>query len=256
MLQYYSIGSYTINMYNLINYISAAVLFIYVFSHIREFSALLQSLDGRKGSLAKGGALLFLIYTVFSILFFFLNTQFGNWFTNGNKNYFGTLLAWFISFAIVPVIFKISPYRTLDLFSAGLPLQLMIAKIACSCWGCCWGKQMDNSFYYNHNTSRYEVPVQIVEALVAFLLFIYLIYKKKRMWNPQKEGSIFPLYLILYSISRFITEFLRSDLPNVWGKLDAYQVLSIIFMLFGVLLLCLVYKCDYRRLAGRPVRDH
>ncbi len=239
MLQFLHISDRSINMYDIINDISAFVLIFYVFIRVKAFAALSSYCAGKKRPVLWGFLLLLLIYAVFSGLFFFLNSKFGDWFTNKNKNYYGTLTAWFTAFTFIPILLKISPLKTLDLFSGGLPLQLFIAKLACFCWGCCYSFEMRGSFYFSLYNHRYEFPIQLLEALVALILFVFLIRYKK---HSYKTGTVFPIYLILYSISRFLTEFLRADLPKIAKPFDAYQIMSIIFTLFGFAFLWIVRK--------------
>lgn len=228
-------------MYEIVNYISAASLFLWIFLHIRQYIAI-SPIAKQKNPKLIAFLQLLVICISFSILFFVLNTAFGEWFTSGNKNYYGTLTAWLISFSIIPLFFHISPRLNMDFFSEALPIQLFIAKLACFFHGCCYGFEDSGSWYYNQCNNRYEFPIQFVEAFVAIaLFFIIRLYKKRNMIL----GSVFPVYLILYSISRFITEFFRADFPNVFGPFDAYQVMSFIFLIVGCGLLYFVWFYKY-----------
>ena len=79
----------------------------------------------------------------------------------------------------------------------------------------------------------------MVEAAVAFLIFIFLLWHRKRTY---REGTLFPLYVAVYSGSRFLTEFLRDDLPDVLGGFDAYQIMSVVYLIIGLLLFMAVRK--------------
>ena len=176
------------------------------------------------------------------LAFRLLNRRFAVWFTDGNANYYGNLTAWLIVLFILPKVFRVSSLKVMDLLSPGLPICLSVAKLACAFQGCCFGFEMEGSFYYNQDTGRYEFPIQIVEALTALGLFIFLTFYKKR---NRLTGSVFPIYLILYSISRFITEFFRADFPNIFGPFDAYQVMSFIFLIVGCGLLYFLWIYKY-----------
>lgn len=239
MMQSFTTAGFSVNMYDFFNNLSAVILFLYVFSHLKVFISLSPYCAKSKHPILLGFFLLLLIYGVFSLLFFYLNPHFGDWFTSHNKNYYGTLTAWLLAFTLIPIFLKMSPLRILDLFSGGLPLQLIFAKMACFCWGCCSSFEMPGSFYYNRIYGRYEFPVQLVEAAVAAILFVIIAHYRKR---NKTVGSVFPLYLVLYSVSRFLTEFLRADLPNVLGPFDAYQIMSVVFTLIGLLLFWIVLK--------------
>ena len=149
---------------------------------------------------------------------------------------------------LFPIIFKVSPIKTMDLLSPGLPLCLFVAKLACFFHGCCSGFEKFGTRYFNWKTRRFEFPVQLVESLVALALFVFLRWYQKR---NKISGSIFPVYLILYATSRFVTEFFRADLPNILGPFDAYQIMSIVYVFLGAILLGIVWVYQHRG-SGRP----
>ena len=87
-------------------------------------------------------------------------------------------------------------------------------------------------------------PSQLYEALLEGLfLFLLLIYFKNKFSN--KPGVISGLFLIIYSIFRFIIEFYRvpdEQLGYILLNLTMGQVVSLIFMLSGVILFYLKYE--------------
>ena len=105
---------------------------------------------------------------------------------------------------------------------------------------------MPGSWYFNQHTERYEFPVQLLESLIALGLFVFLRWYQKR---NKITGSVFPVYLTLYAVSRFLTEFFRADLPHVLGTLTAYQILSAVYVLLGGVLLGAVWM--YHRASSR-----
>ena len=82
-------------------------------------------------------------------------------------------------------------------------------------------------------------PSQLYEALLEGLfLFLLLIYFKKKL--SKKPGVISGLFLIIYSIFRFIVEFYRvpdEQLGYIFLNLTMGQVVSLIFILSGVMVL-------------------
>lgn len=230
MLQFIEIGCKKYAMYYIVNYISAASLFLWIFLHVKQYLEISPTAKRKKHPKLAAFLQLFIICIPFGVLFFFLNSYFGKWFTQGNRNYYGTLTAWLISFSIIPLFFRVSPRLNMDLFSEALPIQLFIAKLACFFQGCCYGFEMPGSWYYNQGNDRAEFPIQLVEALVAVALYFIMRLYKRRSKTP---GSVFPVYLILYSISRIITEFFRDDSRHAFGLFDAYQVMSFVFLLIG-----------------------
>ena len=84
-------------------------------------------------------------------------------------------------------------------------------------------------------------PSQLYEALLeGMFLFLLLIYFRNKFLN--KPGVISGLFLIIYSVFRFIVEFYRvpdEQLGYIFLNLTMGQVVSLIFMLSGVILLYL-----------------
>ena len=81
-------------------------------------------------------------------------------------------------------------------------------------------------------------PSQLYEALLeGLVLYLILIYYRNRFSN--KPGLISGLFLIFYSIFRFIVEFYRvpdEQLGYVFLNLTMGQLISLMFMLSGVIL--------------------
>lgn len=79
-------------------------------------------------------------------------------------------------------------------------------------------------------------PTFLYESLAALLLFVILFYLGSKRYERLKTGDLLVGYLIGYAVIRFFTEMLRPDAWRV-GPLAAAQLFSIIFVVFGVLLL-------------------
>lgn len=237
MLQNLTIAGMVISLYKVFDTLAGVVLLCFLFLQTAKYRELLPTiLKGQRKRTMIVFAELIIISVLLLPLWFFLNRSFAKWFTNGNANYYGNITAWMIVLTLLPIVFKVSPLKTMDLLTPALPLSLFTAKLACFFHGCCSGIEMQGSFYYNQYTERYEFPVQLLEALVALGIFFFLQIRKKKI--PM--GEVFPVYLIVYSASRFLTEFLRDDLPRVFSAFNAYQILSVIYFLLGVYLYMLV----------------
>jgi len=121
------------------------------------------------------------------------------------------------------------PLRQIDMVAPAFPLALAFAKLGCFCAGCCSGIICDLGFY-TRLTGRADFPIQLVESMVALLLFAALISVEERM----KRGTVFPVYLMAYSGIRFFTEFLRDDSSVLWG-LKTYQLLCVVGVAVGLI---------------------
>lgn len=151
-------------------------------------------------------------------------------------NYFGMIFPVILILLLICVLLRINPLEQIDLITPAFPLALISGKIACFCAGCCRGFACSWGLY-NHVTEQFEFPVQLVEAGLALAIFIFLLYWRKK----AKPGTMFPTYLILYSGTRFFSEFLRCE-PEVFWIFKTYHILCIIGVIVGFAELFLVLK--------------
>jgi phosphatidylglycerol:prolipoprotein diacylglycerol transferase len=81
-----------------------------------------------------------------------------------------------------------------------------LTRLGCYCAGCCYGIAL---------ASGERFPVQLVEAGFCFTaLLAFLILRPERRWP---DVPLLPINLIIYSVGRFILEFVRGDANRgVW----------------------------------------
>ena len=91
----------------------------------------------------------------------------------------------------------------------------------------------------------YRHPSQLYEALFeGLILFLILIYLHKKITN-KKPGFISGLFLVFYSIFRFVIEFFRvpdDQLGYLLFNLTMGQIISFVFLLFGSYLVIQKYE--------------
>ena len=255
MLPYIEIFPYTINCYDVFTYMGAVILLLYNFSQARQkrsllsgYSlALLEKNRGRQTLLAKETfyvvAELLLVTILVAAIGSGCNGLWAKISTNNRANYFGNIYFLPPLFVLVSRVLRIPPCKQLDYCTPGISLALVSAKIGCFCAGCCFGFPMEGSFYYNYDQKEYQFPIQLVEGAVALALFFVLRAYQKRNRYP---GSVFPLFVVLYSGTRFCTEFLRADFePLVW-RLTTYHFQCLAGLLLGVIELLLLRKFTVR----------
>ncbi len=80
----------------------------------------------------------------------------------------------------------------------------------------------------------YYHPTFLYESIWNLCMFAFLMVLSRK--KQLAKGSIFYLYMIVYSIGRFFIEGLRTD-SLMMGSLRTAQVISIVFIVFGILLL-------------------
>ena len=129
-----------------------------------------------------------------------------------------------------------NPFIYLDVVSMVAPIGIFFGRIANFINSELYGMetnlpwavkfiQIDN--LYRHPTQLYEA---IFEGLILFLILMY--FRKKEFL--KKPGLISGLFLIFYSIFRFLIEFVRvpdEQLGYIFLNLTMGQVISFIFLL-------------------------
>ena len=120
---------------------------------------------------------------------------------------------------------KINIVKLMDVFAPALALGHTFGRIGCFFSGCCYGKNTDCflSIAHRHPTQLYEACGNL---MIFFALHNFL--KKK-----HKDGYVFVLYMLLYSMLRFCVEFFRGDDRGIFifGLSPAQNISIIIFMI-------------------------
>ena len=138
-------------------------------------------------------------------------------------------------------------FSYLDIISLVAPIGIFMGRVS----------NFINSELYGTETSLswgvkfikvdnlYRHPSQLYEAFFeGFILFLILIYFQKRITN-KGPGFISGLFLIFYSIFRFIIEFFREpdeQLGYLLLNLTMGQIMSFVFLLFGTYLIIKKYE--------------
>jgi phosphatidylglycerol---prolipoprotein diacylglyceryl transferase len=128
----------------------------------------------------------------------------------------GLILALIVAFWYMRRV-KLPPLRTCDVFAPALALGHGLGRIGCFAAGCCWGQRTNVPWAVTfHNPDAQKLvgtplnvalhPTQLYEAFAEFALFGILLWYVR---GPHREGGPIGLYLVLYSIVRFIVEFFR-----------------------------------------------
>lgn len=120
-------------------------------------------------------------------------------------------------------------------FLPAVPLVHMFGRIGCFFTGCCYGSPAAPPYGIAFSCSEIApngiplFPVQLYEAAVELCLFIHL----TRMSRGRRSGIQMLLhYAFLYSIARFLLEYLRGDdYRGFLGPFSTSQVIAILTIL-------------------------
>jgi phosphatidylglycerol:prolipoprotein diacylglycerol transferase len=186
-----------------------------------------------------GGRLGYVIFYNFNYYIKNLQEIFFIW--NGGMSFHGGLLGVFFAVIFFCKKNNLDKYIFLDLISSAAPIGIFLGRISNFLNSELFGKSTDLpwsvTFIRIDNIPRH--PSQLYEAgLEGFLLFFILLYfiKKKYFLVP---GLISSLFLIFYSLFRFLIEFVRipdEQLGYLVFNLTMGQIISIVFLIWGTYL--------------------
>lgn len=164
---------------------------------------------------------------------------------SGGFVFYGGLIGGIIAIPVAKKIHKIEVFGIIKAVIPCIPLAHAIGRIGCHLTGCCYGIFYEGSLriiYHNNPFAPNDIglfPVQLAEAACnLFLAGILLIYLLK---NGPVINNVY-IYLIGYSIIRFIIEFFRGDADErgIYMYLSTSQLISL--ALFAVVILLMKYS--------------
>jgi phosphatidylglycerol:prolipoprotein diacylglycerol transferase len=141
-----------------------------------------------------------------------------------------------------------------DLVAPGVILAQAVGRVGCTLNGCCYGipTSLPWGVVYTNPESYAPLgiavhPTQLYE--IAYLLIIFgVIFKLRGRFKP--DGSLFLIYISLYSLWRVGIDFLREGTPFFLGLHQA-QVIGIIVLAIAVPILVLRTQWVRRKLPRR-----
>jgi phosphatidylglycerol:prolipoprotein diacylglycerol transferase len=129
-----------------------------------------------------------------------------------------------------------------DLVAPGVILAQAVGRVGCILNGCCYGKETSLPWgvVYTHPESYAPLgvavhPTQLYEIIFCLIVFALLL-KLRGHFKP--DGSLFLIYLSLYSLWRVGIDFLREGTPFILGLHQA-QVIGIIVLAIAIPILAL-----------------
>ena len=257
MLQTVTLFGHSVGMYDFFNnlaIVAQAICFVLFAKQLKAASTLTVIADMRFNKKKKDDFFHRWVYVLLQFLIMYLPYQAVGGYVGPllskiflhttDDNFFVNIIFFPLYGIAVALLFRVSVQKFMDFCSLPISVSLVFFKIACYCWGCCNGVECERCGVMNHNTGRVEFPVQLLEAAVAavMVLILFILIKK----GKQKSGVLYPLFMLMYCSTRYITEFWRDDYPLYSGPFQGNHLQCIIGFIEGAVFLFIVLKWGER----------
>ncbi|NLO96728.1 MAG: prolipoprotein diacylglyceryl transferase [Peptococcaceae bacterium] len=130
--------------------------------------------------------------------------------------------------------------KMLEIAVPSIPLIHAMGRIGCFLAGCCYGIPVNSWLGVTFTHSPYApngvplFPVQLLEAGINLIIFIVLLSYARQERRPFQ---VLGLYLLFYSLSRFILEYFRFDVARgIYGGFSTSQWISILVFAIAIYL--------------------
>ena len=116
--------------------------------------------------------------------------------------------------------------KVFEISVPAMPLFHAFGRIGCFLAGCCYGKKLSTPIVIG-TIEFARIPVQIIESMAEFILFIVLFILSKK----NRDIDLLRIYLVIYAVICFADEFLRGDkIRGIYGGVSTAQWISLIIL--------------------------
>jgi phosphatidylglycerol:prolipoprotein diacylglycerol transferase len=158
---------------------------------------------------------------------------------------------------------KLPLWTSGDLFAPGIALGYMVGRLGCLMAGCCYGKPTDVAWAITFTDPAANLnvgtplnvplhPTQVYESAAGLIIFGLLLLIERR--GRSFPGRTFWLFVLLYSISRFVIEFYRGDDRGMVAALSTSQLISIVLAPLSLIMLWYLSRPSQPPAAETPAR--
>lgn len=166
----------------------------------------------------------------------------------GGFVFYGGLIGGILGMYIYTRKYKLPTIDYFDTAASVVPLGHAFGRVGCFFAGCCYGMPYSGKFSVTYtatagltplNTPLF--PIQLVESFLLIIAFVVLYIVTLKY--PQKRGLPTVLYVVIYSVIRFVLEFFRGDKERGGiGFLSTSQIVSLLLLASCVIFLVCVKK--------------
>jgi phosphatidylglycerol---prolipoprotein diacylglyceryl transferase len=129
--------------------------------------------------------------------------------------------------------YRLPWWKTADACAPGIAIGNFFGRQGCFAAGCCWGKPTTLPWGVKFTELGHEItgvpadsylhPTQLYESFAMLIVFLFLLWLHK---HKKFSGQVILAYALLYSIVRFLIEFVRDDPRGDIGGLTSITGLS------------------------------
>lgn len=152
------------------------------------------------------------------MLYYIENGQFGG------TSFFGAVFFVPILFFPVSKMLRISYNLLMDLCAPAECAMLAIMKVQCYLTDCCGGRR------FLLDGKEFVFPSQLTELANALILGVVLLLISRKNKN---QGKLFPWYMILYGVTRFVLNLLRDVADMAYLPLPLGNFWSLVSIAIG-----------------------
>ena len=170
--------------------------------------------------------------------------------------FYGGLIGGFLAVVLCVHFYKLPFWKVADAFAPGVALGQAFGRQGCFAAGCCWGDVCPYPFGVHFTEAGHEYtgvpitgpdgsplylwPTQLIESFAMLAIFGLLVWMHRR---KKFNGQVLIAYGIIYSIVRFIIEFIRDDprgdlfgLTTLTGLSTSQMVSIVVFVAAAILM--------------------
>lgn len=146
---------------------------------------------------------------------------------NGGLVFYGGLLGAAIGLFLMARSRQLNVFRLGDVVAAPLALGIAIGRLGCFLNGCCYGIPAEAPWGINFFGNARYLPTQLIEMAWALVMFAVIFFWLERKVEFKSDGSLFIVFLALYSFGRFFIEFIRFSTWKLFNVLSFAQLISL-----------------------------
>lgn len=178
-----------------------------------------------------GGAAFTLLLTAVGVagamLLYFLESG-----SFGGVSFYGSVFLIPLLMPLVGLFFRMKPGQTMDICGPCVAIMIGCMRVNCVLNGCCGGWEMCLGNFC------FSWPTQAMDSIADFAIMLWLLRLEK---EKRAEGTLYPRFMVAYSIMRFFLEFLR-ETPKEWFYLSHGQWFALAAILAAAVWLAAVNR--------------